>query len=426
MQDLIPDILPRLQAHRIPGLSLEGDFLFPSYDGYSLLNIPGGICQLMNAPLVGGYPLAPEILAACGSGIRQIILLIVDGLGLEPFQRYVSRSAPVWRTRFPQSVLAPLTSLTPSTTSAVLTTLWTGRSPAEHGIVGYELWLKEFGMVTNMIAHSAASAQHDPGGLRRSGFIPETFLPVPPLGPYLIRNGVQPYAFMPAGLVHTGLSTMHMADVRVIPYRSPADLWISMADFTERHVHDRFYAYLYWEEMDSLAHGFGPDDFRLEAEFDLFSQAFEHFFLDRIDPAALKDTLFILTADHGQISAPRSPAYDLHNHPDLTRMLHILPTGENRFAYLYVRPGMLDSVDSYIQQVWPGDFSVVPSELALKTGLFGPGMAAANLPSRIGDGIVIARNASYLWWANKENRLVGRHGGLSPQEMLVPFYAIRF
>jgi hypothetical protein len=30
-----------------------------------------------------------------------------------------------------------------------------------------------------------------------------------------------------------------------------------------------------------------------------------------------------------------------------------------------------------------------------------------------------------MWWANKENPLIGRHGGLSSEEMLVPLLAAR-
>jgi hypothetical protein len=44
---------------------------------------------------------------------------------------------------------------------------------------------------------------------------------------------------------------------------------------------------------------------------------------------------------------------------------------------------------------------------------------------RLGDVIALARGDSYLWWANKDNPLIGRHGGLSPEEMLVPLLAVR-
>jgi hypothetical protein len=35
----------------------------------------------------------------------------------------------------------------------------------------------------------------------------------------------------------------------------------------------------------------------------------------------------------------------------------------------------------------------------------------------------VARGRAYLWWADKDDQLMGRHGGLHPQEMLVPLVA---
>jgi hypothetical protein len=46
------------------------------------------------------------------------------------------------------------------------------------------------------------------------------------------------------------------------------------------------------------------------------------------------------------------------------------------------------------------------------------------LADRLGDLIVIARKDAYLWWADKDNPLIGRHGGLSEQEMVVPFLSV--
>jgi len=31
---------------------------------------------------------------------------------------------------------------------------------------------------------------------------------------------------------------------------------------------------------------------------------------------------------------------------------------------------------------------------------------------------------AYWWWANKENHLLGRHGGFSKLEMLTPFLSL--
>lgn len=425
MADQIDLLLPRLRTHQIPGLALEGEFLLPNYAGYSLLNLPESMCQAFGLPSLGVQPLAPEYLDELLPGIQRVLILVVDGLGLLRFRQILENRKTIWSTRLGDARLSPLTSVSPSTTSAALTTLWTGASPAQHSILGYELWLKEYGVVANMISHGVMSAPSDAGGLARSGFQPEIFLQVPRFGTHLENHGVRPYSFMPAQFVHSGLSTMHLAKVETIPYRTPVDLAVTLIDFLERKANERLYAYLYWEPLDTLAHIYGPEDPRIEAEFTQFSQVFEEYFINQLSPELKKGTLLILTADHGFIHTPHNPIYEIRNHPELASRLHIYPTGENRLAYLYIKPGMSDAVAEIVEGSWPGEFSLIPSMDALQAGLFGPGDPDPRTPSRIGDMICLAHGQSYIWWSAKENRMLGRHGGLSPTEMLVPLYALR-
>ena len=67
---------------------------------------------------------------------------------------------------------------------------------------------------------------------------------------------------------------------------------------------------------------------------------------------------------------------------------------------------------------------MVSSVEFLKSGLMGSGKAYKRTLDRTGNHVVIPDNNAYWWWVNKENVLLGRHGGLSKQEMLVPFFAL--
>jgi hypothetical protein len=82
-------------------------------------------------------------------------------------------------------------------------------------------------------------------------------------------------------------------------------------------------------------------------------------------------------------------------------------------------------VREYVQSTWPDCFSLLDSYDAIEAGVFGPGEPHPRLHERVGDLIVAWRQDAYLWWSEKENHLFGRHGGLSPEEMLVPFLAVR-
>jgi len=166
------------------------------------------------------------ILAPLGEDVHQVILILMDGLAFHRLQRWMEDgSSPVWKLLHEHGVLAPITSVTPSTTTSALTTLWTGRSPKEHGIVGYELWLKEYGIVTNMVLQSPMSYQHNgssnDGSLSRAGFDPQEFLSLTTLGSHLRAHGVQGYAFQHYSILNSGLSRMLMNDVTLRGFGSP-------------------------------------------------------------------------------------------------------------------------------------------------------------------------------------------------------------
>ena len=76
---------------------------------------------------------------------------MLDGLGEEQLRERVSL-APV----LAGGVGDPITSVAPSTTACALTTLVTGRVPAEHGVVGYRVALD--GDVMNVLQWSLRGA----------------------------------------------------------------------------------------------------------------------------------------------------------------------------------------------------------------------------------------------------------------------------
>ena len=425
MSDVTPEILPRLKALRLPSLDLDEHFIYPNYQGGSILSLPASICQWLGAELLGAQPLLSGLTIHPPDNLRRVILVLVDALALHRLQGWMADgTAPVWRQLADQGQLAALTSVIPSTTSTALTCLWTGRSPAEHGVVGYELWLKEFGVVSNMIQHSPITFENDIGSLAKAGFDPERFLNLPTLGTQLAASGVRSYALQHRSIMRSGLSQMFLKDVQVHGYLTPTELWVNLRHLIESNPTTRQYFWAYTGQIDHFSHYYHPDDERVAAEFGEFSRAFEQNFLDRLSPALRSSTLLLLTADHGMLATQKSAQYDLRNHPDLARLLHILPTGEHRLMYLFIRPGKEGQVRDYYEKTWPGQFVFLDPADAVSKGLFGPGTPHPRLADRMGDLIVAAREEAYLWWAEKDNPLIGQHGGLSAEEMIVPLLSV--
>lgn len=424
MPDLTPALLPRLKSHRLPGLDLGDEFVYPSYQGGSILNVAATLCRLFDVPEIGAPPLIDEIghpLRDLAPEVHRVILILMDALALHRFQRWLGESAvPLWGELLDQGLLAPLTSIVPSTTSAALPSIWSGLSPAQHAMVGYEVWLKEYGVVANMITHSPFNV---PGNLDKAGFKPEEALPGPTLGTRLAHNGVRCYAFQHYTIANSGLSRVFFKDTTMMPFGTVVEMAINLRHLIESRPQERQLIGVYWGNVDHYSHLYGPDDERARAEFVHFSAALRDLLVHALSPALKKGTLLILMADHGQIATEKNEFFELSRHPNLTRRLPMMPTGENRLIYLFIRPGQTEAVREYVDRTFRKQFAFVEPGYALEAGLFGPGRPHARLRDRVGDLMALARGNSYLWWSLNENPIIGRHGGLSPEEMLVPFLA---
>jgi len=425
MPDLSSTILPVLQSHRMPGLDLPGDSILPHYSGLSVLNLAASLEGWLGLPPGPHARLQVSALDSLASGARQVVVCLLDALSYSRLTDWLEGPARPWRPMVDDGLLVPLTSVVPSTTTSALTTLWTGRSPAEHGILGYELLLREYGLIANMITLAPAAFDNQRGLLERAGVRPQSLLPVPTLGTRLLQAGVEAHAFIGNSIRGSGLSRMHYADTTLHGFGSPADLWHSLRQVVERPPEDRRFFWAYYSGVDALSHVYGPDSGLVRTEVEFFARAMVDLFVRPLEEKAGLDVLLLMLSDHGQIATTPQPRRHLAQHPDLNLCLHCSPTGEARLPYLYLRPGREKRAREYVAREWPEEFTWLDSGEALQAGLFGPGIPCAQAASRLGDAVLITRGDAYLWWADKPDTLLGRHGSLTAEEMLVPLLATR-
>jgi hypothetical protein len=216
---------------------------------------------------------------------------------------------------------------------------------------------------------------------------------------------------------------MLLPGVKSIRYRTLNELWLSLLDVLQTTRHDRTYSYVYWGDLDELSHRYGPNDARPRRELDDFARSFARF-AQELRKQVTAPTLLLLSADHGQVDTPLAAVDDLREHRELLACLTMQPSGEHRLAYLYPRAGREERLREIIRATWDEGVRLVPSSQALQAGLFGPAPVYAPVEDRIGDWIAFPQGGRAWWWAARENKMLGRHGGLSRAEMLVPLLAL--
>lgn len=418
MLDLTRSLLPELRARRLPGPA--GAFA-PAYDGLSIANLPAAVCAWLGAPpLPRAAPALDErIRAALPGPFRRVIVGVIDGLGLDLLQSALDSPDPDlqgWRDLAREGLLAPLTSIVPSTTAAALVTLWTGATPAAHGVLGYEMFLKEYSLTANMILHAPAAYQGDVGSLARAGFDPRAFLPVPTLGPHLTGQGVSVYAYQHASIMQSGLSTMLFPSAVLRPALTFGDICYQVAARIQAEPAERAYHYFYWSALDDLMHRYAPQDVRVRREMAGLALHLGVFLRSLPRDG---QTLLLITADHGHIATPPHADFDLSQHPELTACLTLLPSGENRLPLVFLRSGREGDFLRYLETHWDGTFQSVSAREWIDSGWMGePAHRHPRLEDRAGDRVVIPPPGAYWRWFERPVLLLGRHGGLTETEMV--------
>ncbi|MFQ6058233.1 MAG: alkaline phosphatase family protein [Anaerolineae bacterium] len=424
------EIEDTLRHHRFPVLKEQlpsDEFVMPHYEGLSIANLPATIAALLGANLLNASPPLPaDLWADMAPGVRRVVLVLLDAIGYLRFRRLLEADESLsFAHLVRRGRLIPLTSVFPSTTTTALATLWTGRTPAEHGLLGYALHLQEYGVVADMLSLKPMRGQGRET-LVDWGLEPEKFLPVPGLAELLAPHGITCRLLIHQQYADSPLSQMfHRGVTEKRGFVSSSDMWVSIRHLLAQHRDERLLLTAYWGGVDGVAHMYGPTAETWPAEIRNVAFSLEREFLRPLPPADREGTLLLITADHGQVLAPPEKAVLLTKHPSLWRALALPPSGDSRATYLHARHGQAEVVRAYLEEQLAGHFVVLDSKEALEAGLLGKGEMAPETPSRIGDLIALARGEASLHWGYKEPKLRGRHGGLTPEEMLVPLLMVR-
>ncbi|WP_179233623.1 alkaline phosphatase family protein [Halorubrum ezzemoulense] len=112
-------------------------YLFPAYEDYCFGNVPDTVRSVLDAG--GRRALPSDVFDGVETDVDTVVLLLVDGFGLDGWKRHRPRCGLLDRLTEAGTV-TPLTSVYPSETAAAITTLETGRLPCEHGYVGWNVY----------------------------------------------------------------------------------------------------------------------------------------------------------------------------------------------------------------------------------------------------------------------------------------------
>jgi len=385
---------------------MESDNIYPDYRGGSIVNLMSSILSAYGASCKI-YPVLKQLSAEQLGESRNLVLLVIDGLGYDYLTQHGEGSV------LHQYLRHPITSVAPPTTATAITTFLTGLAPQQHGLTGWFTWFREVGSVLAVLPFKPRCS-HEPLG--RSGISAEALFGHIPV---FDRMPVKSYSLCPDWLAQSDFNRAHLGRAEPVPFQDLDDCLSRITRLVRAHDEQK-YIYAYWPGFDRLAHSEGIGSDLTAGHFSELDAGFARL----LDSLAGSGTTIIVTADHGFVDISQNHRIRLDAHPVMKACLSIPLCGEQRLSYAYVRHGKREQFEYYIEQHLSHAIGLQRSEKLLQGNLFGLGEAHPELRSRIGDYILIMK-AGYVIQdpivGEKPPRMLGFHGGLSEQEIYVPF-----
>ena len=309
------------------------------------------------------------------------VLFLFDGLGAMQLGNPAAAALAA-------SQRATIDSPFPSTTTVSLATIATGLPPAQHGLLGYQLWLPETGVVVNTIKWTTLWGE--PVDYDTSVLLPSTNL-----WERLSAAGREPITVQPGNFSGTKLSAALYRGCRFEPAYTVEEIVEAAAQLAGEPGR-LILAYI--PHVDFAAHVYGQRSTEYRVALTTVADAW-HRATHLVPPAAT----LLGTGDHGHVDFDRQVKIAKPDHADRTFY------GDGRAMFVI---GEGESLAQSLPATW------VPA--GAMDGWWGPGPHHSSFEERSPDGVLIADDDTLLLHRHSDDRMVGNHGALTDAERLIP------
>ncbi len=298
----------------------------------------------------------------------RVIFVLVDALGLNLYSKH-------WKDF---GYYLSLSSVFPSTTAAAVTSIFTGLTPKEHGILEWYMYYEDYGGIIKTIPFSPMDSEKN-DALVDMGYDPKNLFGMETMFTKLKSKGVESGAYIKREYIKSSYSRYMLRDSNLRGYSSLQEL----EKLIEEDEHPFIYVYI--DDLDIAQHAHGPESNEVKRELRKIRA-----FLENIRS---KGTTILVAADHGQTEIKKKRIVN----PQCA------VGGSPRDMFVYC------------------DFKS-ESDLILKDEeimrLLGSGKEHEKLKDRIPKEIILPPEHEGIWF--REFEVKGLHGGLTEEEMLVP------
>jgi hypothetical protein len=366
------------------------EFVEPAYHQRSLGDVVPAVASALGNP-IGDLPSRLPLPDAAS-----YVVFLVDGLGAELLLRY-AHAAPFLSTLLADQEVG--TSGVPSTTATSLTSFGTGLTPGAHGLVGFTSRVPGTNNLLNALVWDKK-------------IDPVEWQPHPTAFARLTATGVTVTVVNKREFRNSGLT---VAAHRGAEYVGANRVGERIAAVVAASAVRPSLTYMYDGDLDWTGHRYGVASSHWLQQLSMVDAEAE-----QLREALPAHTRLVVVADHGMVDSPADARLDVDDIPELRDGM-VLLGGEARFRHLYCANGAVGDVAATWRGVLGDRADVLTRDQAVERGWFGP--LTPSVRPRVGDVVVACRGANTVISTvdfGYEASLVGFHGSLTPDEMLIP------
>lgn len=361
---------------------------YPDYDR-SILSVASSV---LNHFGVKGcqHKTLPEFDELLSKNYKNVIVMLFDGLGTSILREHLNEN-DFLRKHF----VTDISSVFPSTTVSATTAIQSGYSPLETAWLGWDMYFKEIGENVTVFRNTIQGTDK-------------------PAADYNIANKYIPYKniFERIEEVNGKKSAYCVAFYSKYHIASVKDICKTVYRISKKRK--KKYIYTYWNEPDHTMHGYGISSKQAHEQVLLINEEVESLY------KKLKNSLVIITADHGQCDAE---TVFLEDYPQLTELLKIPPSIEPRAISFFVKDGKEEEFKIEFNKVFGDSFRLMTKEEVFAENLLGFGTPHPKTADFIGDFFAVSFGDVCIDYKRSDFAPIGVHAGLTEKEMTVPFIA---
>lgn len=372
--------------------------LLPDYN-HSILNMVSSI--LKNYNVKNTHNTLPELDMLLQKKYKNIVLLILDGMG----ENVLKAASP--NGTFFNHQKSTITSVYPCTTTAALTTYYSGKAPIETGWIGWSQYFKEYGRTIDMLPYVDSYTKES---VPRENFDVYKLLDYKTTYEQIMEASpnVKTYEIKPA---HCETKTEQC--IHIHSFKGVCDSIETLCKNSEQK-----YIFAYFDSPDNINHKYGCDS----EETKKFILEAENLIYNLTQNLAGSDTLILISADHGHNNIHKNiPALNLNGLEDCYIMP---PCLEPRFVSFWIKNDKRDYFENNFKAMFKDEFILYTKDEFLKTNLMGNGTPHKKIDDFLGDYIAIAISDTSInlgTYLSKPKIKLSDHCGLTKNEMEVPF-----